>query len=135
MATLGELAERLEAGEFTEVSPRAYYDRISDSFIFYARDTQSFASRLNSRFTLFLDASDKSLVGFEIKGFSQLVSRIKHFAVTVTNTTVTMRDSVLVAAESEESDDETIHSIGMLLVQTNLADCAINPHTLELTAP
>lgn len=57
-------------GEFTA---RPYYEPDSDSLIFYARDEQSYAKRINNLLTLYLASDDDSLVGCEIKSVKRML--------------------------------------------------------------
>jgi hypothetical protein len=71
---------RSEVGEFT---PRPYYEPEGDSLIFYARNEQSYAKRINSLLTLFLSSRDNSLVGCEVKGVQRMLRIAGDFGVLV----------------------------------------------------
>ena len=64
--------------------PKPYYEPTGDSVIFYIRDVQSYAKRLNPILTLFLSADDESLVGCEVKGVKRLLRTYGDFMVSVT---------------------------------------------------
>jgi len=138
MATMTEVAELIGANQVPRFRPSPVYDAHSDSFMLFARNTPSFASRLNSRFTLFLDAENKTLVGFEIKGFSRLLKRMRQLRLFVTNSTVTLQQSVAVAIISSEGEggeaesDQAIRSITMLLEESDLGGRNIDPESMEL---
>ncbi|MCA9010513.1 MAG: hypothetical protein KDB01_12240 [Planctomycetaceae bacterium] len=138
MATLSDVIRLIETGETPEFSPAPFFDEITDSFIYYAKDTRTVANRLNSRFTLFLDVADRSLVGFEIKSFKRLVKRIRQFDLFVTKTTVRLDQSIMMALGVEDIDspiddeDETIESITMFLRDSRLSNSAIDMESMEL---
>ena len=69
-----------EAGEFT---PRPYYEPAGDSLIFYARNEQSYAKRINRLLTVFLSFHDNSLVGCEVKGVQRMLRIAGDFGVLV----------------------------------------------------
>jgi hypothetical protein len=61
-------------------APKPYVDTEGDSLLFYARDTQSYAKRLNATLTLFLATADDTLVGVEVKGISRILRRLKRLS-------------------------------------------------------
>jgi hypothetical protein len=71
---------RSEVGEFT---PRPHYEPEGDSLIFYGRNEQSYAKRINSLLTLFLSSQDNSLVGCEVKGVQRMLRIAGDFGVLV----------------------------------------------------
>lgn len=71
---------RSEVGEFT---PRPYYEPEGDSLIFYARNEQSYAKRINSLLTLFLSSQDNSPIGCEVKGVQRMLRIAGDFGVLV----------------------------------------------------
>ncbi len=133
-----EIIERMGSSDIPSFRISPIYDADTDSIIVYARNKPSFASRLNSRFTLFLDADDNTLVGFEIKGFSRLLKRMRQFDLFVTNSTVTLQESVKAAMFSTdgESDDSTedraIKSITLPLRENSLGNRTIDEDRFEL---
>jgi hypothetical protein len=83
MATqLNEYYEFLKTAK-VEFIARPYYEPESDSLIFYARDDQSYAKRINSLLTLYLSSNDDSLVGCEIKGVKRMLRICGDFGVLV----------------------------------------------------
>ena len=58
-------------------SARPYDEPEGDSLIFYARDEQSYAKRLNSLLTLFLSTKDDTLVGCEVKGVQRMLRLLR----------------------------------------------------------
>lgn len=94
MVTMTQIRERLHDGGMPEFRPGPVYERHTDSLMFYISDVPSYASRLNSRFTIFRNAEDDSLVGFEIKGFSRLIRHYTDFDLMVTSKTVTLKQCV-----------------------------------------
>lgn len=67
----------IEVGIVSEFNAEPYYEPHTDSIIFYLRDTRSYSQRVTKFFTLFLDAKDNSLVGFEIKGITILAAAVE----------------------------------------------------------
>ena len=59
--------------EVADFTPRPYYEPEGDSLIFYARNEQSYAKRINSLLTLFLSSQDNSPVGCEVKGVQRML--------------------------------------------------------------
>jgi len=138
MATLAEVARMCEDCSESGVTPHPFYDRLSDSFIFLAKDVRTYANVLNRRFTLFLNAADNSLVGLEIKGFAQLVREMRKFDLTVTNSTVNLRTVAFAALQiddqslqSPNSRDQTIESIRVLLRDVNLCESEFDRQLFE----
>ncbi len=70
MAT--QLAEFLKTECPNSFSPEPFYEYLTDSLIYYIKNERSFSRRINKHFTLFLAMSDRSLVGFEIKGLETI---------------------------------------------------------------
>lgn len=138
MATLTEVAAMIDELDSTEFNPEPFFDRLTDSLVFYAKDVRTHASRLNKRFTLFLDANDDSLVGFEIKGFSRLVRYMTEFDVFVTNSTVRLDHSVALAMQPDDfgteppDQGESIESIKLLLRRSRLNERVVNTDNLSL---
>lgn len=137
MATRQNLTALIDDIEFGPVTPAPFYDRRSDSLMFYARDVPSFANRLNSRFSTFLDSNDESLVGFEIKGFSQIVKLISKFGkqVSVTSKTVRISEAVKLALVPEHGhdwdNDETIEQIVMFIDVNQIGEKDVGAESLE----
>ena len=48
-------------------NPKPYYEKHTDSLLFYFEDKRSFGRRINQYLTVFLAIDDHALVGFEIK--------------------------------------------------------------------
>jgi hypothetical protein len=138
MATLADVAQMCEDDSERTGPPQPFYDRLSDSFIFLAKDVRTYANVLNRRFTLFLDAADNSLVGLEIKGFAQLVKEMRKFDLTVTNSTVNLRTVAFAALQPDDrslqspnSRDQTIESIRVLLRDANLCESEFDRQLFE----
>ena len=90
-------------------SPRPYYEPEGDSLIFYARDEQSYAKRLNSLLTLFLATKDNTLVGCEVKGVQRLLRIAGEFGVIVRDQKI--RLGILLAfALAEPAEDPSLES-------------------------
>jgi hypothetical protein len=79
---LDQYLESLRTG-MKEFSPRPIYEPEGDSLIFYARDEQSYAKRINSLLTVFLSSNDNSLVGCEVKGVQRMLKIGGDFGVLV----------------------------------------------------
>lgn len=77
-----ELADFLKR-EHGPFRPKPFYERETDSLIYYVRDVPSFGQRINSLFTLFLAVDDNTLVGCEVKGAKRLVDRVGSFVIEV----------------------------------------------------
>jgi len=98
------------AGAF---APQPYYNADADAIFFYARDTQSYAKRLNSFVTLFLSCDDDSLVGVKLKSIRRIIALLERlrqkdseFKLTVVDRKIKLgiliELALLVPAESEE---------------------------------
>jgi hypothetical protein len=70
---------------------RPWYERHTDSLIFYFEDAPSYGNRLNQLFTLFLSADDDRLVGIEVKGFGRLMKRMKDGGIEISATSKTVQ--------------------------------------------
>jgi len=138
VVTLAELARTINDSVNTDCIAEPFLDKLTDSLVFYAKDVDTYANRLNNRFTLFLDANDDSLVGFEIKGFSHLVRFMTEFDVFVTNSTVRLEHSVVLAMRPDDFStarpdrDGSIESIKLLLRRSNLNERRVNTDSLSL---
>ena len=77
---LAEYLSQKTTGEFRAVP---FYEKATDSLIFYARDERSYGKRINRQFTLFLSIADNSLVGCEVKGVARLCRHLGDFGVLV----------------------------------------------------
>lgn len=74
MATaLTEISQRFEAEGLPEFKPGYFYEPHMDTLQYFVKDEQSHENRLNDRFTIFVADDDKSLVGFEIKGVTEMM--------------------------------------------------------------
>lgn len=76
-ADLEALAEYLEAPSQHQLIPAPYYERRTDSLLFYTRDERSYGKRMNQLLTLFLSTKDSSLVGCELKGLRRICDRLE----------------------------------------------------------
>ena len=85
MANLADFAEYLKTSDLPAFSPKPYYERKTESLIFYMRNERSTSIRLNSMLTLFVSMKDKSLVGIEVKGIPRLLKIADSFNVGVFN--------------------------------------------------
>lgn len=85
--TISQIAEHLASEEIPEFKPQPFYERHTDSLIFYVEDTPSYGNRLNQLFTLFLADDDDRLVGIEIKGFKGFLERIRRSGLNVISAT------------------------------------------------
>jgi len=81
MTTLGEFLRNHRAEREFEAAP--YYDPVLDCVIFYARRARSYAKRVNSLLTLYLDERDDSLVGCKVKCVRLLAERFGQVGVMV----------------------------------------------------
>jgi len=82
-AGLNEYLDDLRQGCSDRFSPSPYYERESDSVVFYARDEQSYAKRLNDQLTIFVSTHDDSLVGCEVKGVTRMLKIAGDYGVVV----------------------------------------------------
>jgi hypothetical protein len=64
-----------EPGEF---NPQPYYNVEADALFFFARDTPSYAKRLNPFITLFLASEDDTLVGVKLKSIKRIIGALRH---------------------------------------------------------
>jgi len=71
------------AAPIGEFRARPIYEPEGDSLLFYARDEQSYAKRINSLLTVFLSTHDNSLVGCEVKGVQRMLKIGGDFGVLV----------------------------------------------------
>lgn len=77
MAGIKEFASYLKSNRPTGAFvAKPFYERKTDSLIFYVKDTRSYSKRLNELITLFLSDADNSLVGCEIKGVKRMLKRV-----------------------------------------------------------
>lgn len=76
MANTDKFVQLLKS-ENRPFSPRPFYERLTDSIIFYFVNTSSYAKRVNRHFTVFLDDSSNRVVGFEIKGVQTIHKAIQ----------------------------------------------------------
>lgn len=67
-----DLAELLSGPKQTSFSAEPFYEPATDSLIFYAKDVRSYGKRIGKYFTVFLSLDDKSIVGYEIKGWNTI---------------------------------------------------------------
>lgn len=104
MATMTQVEERLREQGVPPFRPGPVYERHTDSLMFYIKDVPSYASRLNSRFTIFRDAENDALIGFEIKGFSRLLRHYTSFDLMVTKEAVTLKQCVGMVVDPLEHD-------------------------------
>lgn len=81
MANLADFAEFLKTDDVPTFSPKPYYERKTESLIFYMRDERSTSIRLNSMLTLFVSMEDRSLVGIEVKGIPRLLKIADSFKI------------------------------------------------------
>ena len=84
--------------------PRPFYEPDGDSLIFYARDEQSYAKRLNPLLTLFLSSNDNSLVGCEVKGVQHMLKVAGDFGFLVQDTNIKMRILLAIALVTPPED-------------------------------
>jgi hypothetical protein len=63
-----DLNVALEGARSKEFRAEPYYDRDTDSLVFYERDVRSYAKRINKYLTIYLSCADDTVVGFKIKG-------------------------------------------------------------------
>ncbi len=137
-------AAQLIAASQASVSKAVYmYDNETDTFRLHAKDVPKYASRLNSRFAMFLSWPDDELVGFEISHFSRLLHRMRQlpaFSILFTDSTVKIIDSVdaaLLDTGTVEpcnlaTDDGQISSIHLLLKKCRLEESTINLDSMTL---
>jgi len=81
---LTDFMEKLEATEpspFT--SPQIRYGAEEDSLLFYIRNDESYAHRLNSLVTLFLSFDGDELVGCQVKGLRRRLENDGNFGVAI----------------------------------------------------
>ncbi len=62
--------------ELPQFAPNPFYEPITDSLLMYIRDERSYAKRISKHFTIFVSNSDDTLVGFEIKGVTDICKAI-----------------------------------------------------------
>jgi hypothetical protein len=115
MATMNEIVDFIEAngGKLPPFSRKPWYERHTDSLIFYFEDTPSYGNRLNQLFTLFLSDSGDRLVGIEIKGFMRLISRMKQGGIEIlaTNKAVRLKKLTDLAYIPEPEMPELMHHL------------------------
>jgi hypothetical protein len=92
------------SGEFV-ASP--YYEPDGDSLIFYVRDVQSYAKRLNPLLTVFLSSDDHSLVGCEVKGVQHMLRLAGDFGLLVHDADIKLR-ILLAFALVPQPDDPSL---------------------------
>ncbi len=61
-----------------EFRAEPFYERITDSLIYYARDERSYAKYIDKYLTIFLSVNDDTFVGFEITGLYAFLARSNH---------------------------------------------------------
>lgn len=76
MATTDKFVEFLNSDD-RPFSPTPFYERLTDSIIFYFENKSSYAKRVNRHFTVFLDNTNDGIVGFEIKGVQSIKKAIE----------------------------------------------------------
>lgn len=52
---------------------KPFYEKYTDSLIYYHKDERSFAKYVNEYLTLFLSIVDRSIIGFEITNIHKLI--------------------------------------------------------------
>lgn len=74
--TMAGLADFLKDARETPLgfARDVFFERLTDSLIFYWEDCRSYAKRLNASLTVFLAMTDDRVVGVEIKGFGRKVA-------------------------------------------------------------
>ncbi len=100
-AGIAELFQKESPGGFKRTP---FYERNTDSIIYYARDEKSYAVRLNSELTLFLSRSNRTLVGCEIKGVTRLCRHLGTFNVFVRDHRIDL--SILIAVATYRADGD-----------------------------
>ncbi len=58
-----------------EFRAEPFYESITDSLIYYARNERSYAKYIDKYLTIFLSIKDDTFVGFEITGLCALLAR------------------------------------------------------------
>ena len=70
------MAEFAPEGEF---KPYCYYSKPGDVMTVYVAPATDYSKRLNDHVSLLLSIEDNSLVGYRIKGFSDIIKDLPNF--------------------------------------------------------
>jgi hypothetical protein len=80
---MASLIEYLKAHKPTAFRPEPHYSEDGDCASFYFQDKDSYADRVDNFLTIFRSTDTDEMIGFEIKGVSQIMRDLGEFGVTV----------------------------------------------------
>ncbi len=90
-----DLTQFLEGKTAQGFEPRPYYSSDGDFLVFYLRDDEAFAERVDDLLTVYRSIKTKELVGCKIKGVLRLVQTLRNFGVSIEPEDKSLRLSLL----------------------------------------
>ena len=101
------LINYLKKNEPKGFTPQPYYSAAGDSLMFYFKDEQSYAERIDDFLTVYRSTHDQGLIGCQIKGLPQTLKLLGNFDLTIKDAKVTLKMIFLgCMAQSESAESK-----------------------------
>lgn len=85
------LTEFIKSNNPKKFTAKPYYSQHGDALIFYFKDDQSYAERVDALLTVYRSMETNEMVGCEIKGVQSILEKLGNFGINLTSPTVDLK--------------------------------------------